>query len=128
MRPGTAPTTQAGTARRSRIPPMAYGVLVVAVFFGGIGIAYAGGAWQTTGRPVGDGRPALQGQAVTEVKGWMAVGDVADAFGVPLEALLVAFDLPADTSPATALKDLESDRFTVMALREWLAEAGPSSP
>jgi hypothetical protein len=39
---------------------------------------------------------------------------------VPLPEILAAFDLPADTPPATALKDLESDQFSVPALREWL--------
>ena len=115
-------------ARHRRIPPVAFGILVVAVFFGGIGVAYAGGAWQTTGRTTGDGRPALQGQSVTEVKGWVAVGDVAETFGVPLGELLAAFGLPADTDPATPLKDLESDAFSVMALREWLAAGADAAP
>jgi hypothetical protein len=118
----------AGRRRRS-IPPVAFGLLVVVVFFGGIGIAYAGGAWQTTGGSMGgSGRPTLQGASSTEVKGWMQVGDVADAFGVPLADVLAAFDLPADTDRTTALKDLESDVFSVPALRAWLAAEGTAAP
>ncbi len=117
---------------RRRIPPMVYGILVVAVFFGGIGIAYAGGAWQTSGRmggqtggeTGGESRPTLQGMSATEVKGWMLIGDVAETFGVPYEDLLAAFELPADTAPGTALKELESELFSVMALREWLVAEG----
>ena len=81
----------------------------------------ASGTFQTTGRTTaGGGRVAPQGESVTEIKGWMAIGDVASAWSVPLPEILAAFDLPADTPPATALKDLESDMFSVRALRDWL--------
>ncbi len=106
---------------RRRIPPVAYGLLVIAVFAGVIGIGMASGTFQTTGRTTADGgRVAPQGESVTEIKGWMAIGDVASAWSVPLPEILAAFDLPADTPPATALKDLESDLFSVRALRDWL--------
>lgn len=132
--PAEAPAPTPAPARRHRrIPPIAYGILVIAVFFGSIGIAYAGGVWQTSGQMGGGGqaggdRPALQGDSATEVKGWMAIGDVAETFGIPLETVLAAFNLPADTDPATALKNLESDAFSVMALREWLAAEGHAAP
>jgi hypothetical protein len=104
-----------------RITPVAYGLLVVVVFAGVIGIGMASGTFQTTGRTTaGGGRVAPQGESVTEIKGWMAIGDVASAWSVPLPEVLAAFDLPADTPPATALKDLESEMFSVSALRDWL--------
>jgi hypothetical protein len=104
-----------------------FGVLVLAVFLGTVGVAAATGAWATTGRTEGgDGRVELAaGADPGEVKGWMTVGDVADAFGVPLADILEAFDLPADTAPSTPVKDLESDAFSVPALRAWLAERAP---
>jgi hypothetical protein len=71
---------------------------------------------------------APQGRTVTEIKGWMAVGDVADAWGVPLPELLAAFGLPAGTPPSAALKDLESDLFSVQALRDWLDARGAATP
>ena len=117
------PTATIEPARpRRRIPPVAYGLLVVAVFAGVIGIGMASGTFQTTGRTTAGGeRVAPQGETVTEIKGWMAVGDVASAWNVPLPEILAAFGLPADTPPATPLKDLESDLFSVPALRDWLA-------
>jgi hypothetical protein len=104
-----------------------FGILVLVVFLGTVGVAAATGTWATTGRTEGGGgRVELAADADPgEVKGWMAVGDVADAFGVPLADILEAFDLPADTAPSTALKDLESDTFEVLALREWLAAQTP---
>lgn len=117
------PTATIEHARpRRRIPPVAYGLLVIAVFAGVIGIGMASGTFQTTGRTTAGGeRVAPQGDTVTEIKGWMAIGDVASAWNVPLPEILAAFSLPADTPPATALKDLESDLFSVSALRDWLA-------
>ena len=114
---------------RRRIPPVAFGVLVIAVFAGVIGIGMASGTFQTTGRTTaGGGRVAPQGETVTEIKGWMAVGDVAAAWNVPLPEILAAFDLSADTPPAAALKDLESDQVSVSALRDWLANREGSTP
>lgn len=109
-----------------RIRPVFFGVLVLAIFLGTVGVAAASGNWATTGMTTGGGRDVtLSGISVTEIKGWMAIGDVADAWGVPLAEALAAFDLPADTAPSTPLKDLESDAFTVSALREWLAAGAP---
>ncbi len=58
----------------------------------------------------------------------MAIGDVADAWNVPLPEVLTAFDLPAATPPTTALRDLESDLFSVTALRDWLEARGGQAP
>ena len=116
-------------AARRRIPPFAYGILVIAVFAGVVGIGMASGTFQTSGRTTAGGeRVAPQGDSVAEIKGWMAVGDVAAAWSVPVPDILAAFDLPADTPPATALKDLESDLFSVTALRDWLEARGGTTP
>jgi hypothetical protein len=128
----TTPATTAATpstATRRRIPPVAYGVLVIAIFAGVIGAGMASGTFLTTGKTTAGGeRVAPQGVTVTEIKGWMALGDVASAWGVPLEEIIAAFELPADTAPATALKDLESDLFSVTALRDWLAARAGQAP
>jgi hypothetical protein len=122
-------TPIARPARHRRIPPVAYGLLVVAVFAGAIGLGMASGTFQTSGRTTAGGeRVAPQGETVTEIKGWMAVGDVAAAWNVPLPELLAAFALPADTPPATALKDLESDLFSVTTLRDWLDARSAATP
>lgn len=108
--------------RTVRLPFAAYAILILAVFGGTVGAAMAAGAWQTSGRTTAGGeRVAPQGVTVTEIKGWMAIGDVAQAWQVPLAELLPAFGLPADTPPSAALKDLESESFSVTALRTWLA-------
>ncbi len=107
--------------RPRRIHPGAYAVLVVAVFAATVGVGAAAGAWQVSGRTTAGGEAvAPQGVDVAEIKGWMAIGDVAAAWSVPLHELLAAFGLPADTPASTAIKDLETDTFSVTALRDWL--------
>jgi len=124
----TTATPQRPVSRR-RIPPVAYGLVVIAVFAGVIGIGMASGTFQTQGKTTAGGeRVAPQGETVSEIKGWMAIGDVATAWSVPLPELLTAFGLPADTAPDTALKDLESDLFSVTALRDWLAVREAAAP
>jgi len=118
--PATTAATSSSPTRR--IAPLAYGILVVTIFAGVVGVGMASGTFLTSGRTTAGGeRVAPQGVTVTEIKGWMALGDVATAWGVPTEEIIAAFRLPADTAPATALKDLESDLFSVTALRDWLA-------
>jgi hypothetical protein len=113
--------TPAAARRGRHLPTAVYGAIVIGVFSGVVAAGAIGGAWQTSGRTMaGAGPMTLQGTSSTEVKGWMAVGDVADAFGVPLGDLLAAFGLDAATSPSTALRDLEGDAFSVAALREWI--------
>jgi hypothetical protein len=122
------PPVPARAAGRRRIPTAAYGILVIAVFAGVIGAGMASGTFLTAGKTTAGGeRVAPQGVTVTEIKGWMTLGDVATAWGVPLEEIIAAFQLPSDTGPATAIKDLESDLFSVTALRYWLAaRTGPT--
>ena len=125
-----------------RVRPIAFGIITIALFAGTVGVTMATGAWQTTGRQgagSGGGSDSVSGggsgtegsAAVGDVKGWMAIGDVAKAAGIDLPEILAAFALPADTPPTTALKDLESDAFSVPALRAWLesrsAAATPAS-
>ena len=125
-----------------RIKPIAFGILTVALFTGTIGVTMATGAWQTTGRTAagagagggggpGSGAasgPVESGSATGDIKGWMTIGAVATTAGVRLPEILAAFALPADTPPETAVKDLESDVFSVTALRAWLTErTGPST-
>jgi hypothetical protein len=125
----TATPAPQAVQRRHRIPPVAYGLLVVAVFAGVISIGMASGSFQTTGRTTsGGGRVEPQGESVAEIKGWMAIGDVADAWSVPLPELLAAFELSPDTAPSTPLKDLESDLFSVQGLRDWLAARDAGAP
>ncbi len=55
----------------------------------------ASGTFQTTGRTTaGGGRVAPQGESVAEIKGWMAIGDVASAWNVPLSEVLADFRPP----------------------------------
>ena len=110
-----------------RLNPYVYGVLVLALFLGSIGAAQAAGWWSTSGKvTTGGERVTPTGANVDEIKGWMTLGDVAKAYGVTVEAIVAEFQLPADTPSTTQIKNLESSKFSVTALRDWLMRrSGP---
>jgi hypothetical protein len=104
-----------------KINPFLYGVVTVIVFLGIIAGFQQAGAWSTSGKVRGSGQRVEPSAAnVTTVKGWMTLEQVSTTFHVPLADILSAFNLPAGTPPGTALKDLESDTFSIPALRTWL--------
>ncbi len=112
------------------IKPIIFGILVLVIFEGLILGFQRAGIWSVSGKVASDGK-AVQPSAedVNSIKGWMTLEQVSTAFDVPLNELLAAFNLPADTPAATAVKDLESDTFSVEGLREWLQSRSlPAQP
>lgn len=85
-----------------------------------------GGGGQGEGSGGGQGAGGGQGQgrgeiAPGEARGWMTLAQVAEANDLDVAEILAAFGLPASTDPATELRDLETETFSVAALRDWLA-------
>lgn len=106
-----------------KVNPFVFGIIVLAVFFGVLGGAKAAGVWSVSGKLDAAGEKLQPtGASVDEIKGWMTLGDVSTAYGVPLAEILAAFELPADTPASTQLKEMESESFSVTGLRTWLAE------
>lgn len=105
-----------------RINPIVYGVLVLTVFFGTILGFQAAGVWSISGKVDASGQ-AIQPSAadVNTIKGWMTLEQITTTYHVSLAELIKQFNLPADTSLTTAIKDLESDLFSVANLRTWLS-------
>jgi hypothetical protein len=89
----------------------------------GGGGGQGGGEGQGGGQGAGGGQGRGSGAiAPGEARGWMTLAQVAEANDIDVGEILDAFDLPASTDPATELRDLESETFSVAALRAWLAE------
>lgn len=110
------------------VHPMAYLLLVLMVFFGVIITAQSMGWWSTSGRTSADGTPIqATGKDPAEIKGWMTVGEVLNAYNVPKEELYIRFGIPADVPETTQLKSLEdiAPNFSVIDLRAWLTERTP---
>lgn len=106
-----------------KINPFVYGVVVLLVFLGVIFGFQQAGIWSVSGKVTGSGeRVAPSASDINTIKGWMTLKDVSVAFDVPVNEILSAFNLPADTPQSTALKDMESETFDITALREWLSK------
>ena len=105
-----------------KIKPAIFGVVTVLVFLGIIWTAQASGFWSVSGKVDASGKAiGPDPENVETIKGWMTLGQIADAYGVQVEDIKAVFSLPADVSADTAVKDLESETFETSALREWLA-------
>lgn len=112
-----------------KINPIVYGAVVLVVFMGVILGFQQAGIWSVSGKVTASGERVQPAAVdVNTIKGWMTLEQVSTAFGIPVGEILSAFDLPADTPPSTALKDLESDTFDIPILRTWLAEQGQTQP
>ena len=104
-----------------RIPPVVYGIFVVVIFFGTILGFQRAGVWSVSGKITSSGEAVQPSAAdVDSIKGWMTLEQIATTYDVSLEDILKQFDLPPDTAPSTAIKDLETDLFSVTNLRDWL--------
>lgn len=106
-----------------RIPPVVFGVLVLALFFGTIFTFQAAGFWSISGKVTSSGeKVAPTGADVSEIKGWMTLEQVVAAYQVPADEIFTHFNLPAKTSLTVQLKSLESETFSVEDLRVYLQE------
>jgi hypothetical protein len=104
-----------------RIRPMIYGVIVLTVFLGIILGFQSAGIWSISGKITSSGEKVQPSAAdVNTIKGWMTLEQISTTFNVPMADILKQFDLPTDTAPSTAIKDLETDLFSVTNLRTWL--------
>jgi len=83
-----------------------YGLLILAILLGGIGVAKAAGVWSVSGKINSDGsKIAVTGTDVSEIKGWMILEDVIKAYNLDKDQLYKDFNLPDDFPVTTALKD-----------------------
>ena len=104
-----------------KINPFIYGVVVLVLFFGVIGVAKATNNWSVSGKISATGeKVAPTGANPDEIKGWMTLADVSKAYNIPLADIVAQFKLPADTPETKQIKELESDTFSTTGFREWV--------
>jgi hypothetical protein len=136
--------------RSAHVPTWAYALVIVAVLTLSIVAAREVGWFTTTGRgstslgaaavagstaepgtragqgEAGDRVAPTAGAVPDEVKGWMTVQQVLDAFPVTKAALYERFGIPAGTATETSVSSLketgELSGFDIPALRTWLGE------
>ena len=88
--------------------------------------AQAAGWFVTTGRTVAGTSERVVptvGSGSADIKGWMTVQQVLDAYPVTVEALYAQFGVPAGTRTSTTLselKELDGVTLDIPALREWI--------
>ena len=98
--------------------------LGLVLFLGTVQGAKLAGVWSSSGRFTSSGQQVqATGADPSEIKGWMTIQQVLDAYQVPRADFDARFKLPANLPASTELKDLESvsPGFSVADVRTWLA-------
>ncbi len=132
---GAQPVPTSPRLRSARVPLWAYLAtlaLVVGVLVAG---AQAAGWFVTSGRTTAGTSERVvpsAGASTADIKGWMTVQQVLDAYPVTEEALYAQFCVPAGTptsSTLAELKEIDGVTLDVPALRAWVdSQASATSP
>jgi hypothetical protein len=125
------PTTPARANRR--IPVFAYVGVVLALIAIMIVGSQSFGWFRTTGQmtsSTGEKVAPVAGAATTDIKGWMTIQQVLDAYPVTKETMYAQFAIPADTVTTTTLSELKEGAIgtlDVPSLRAWIDEGAPAN-
>ncbi|KKM10878.1 hypothetical protein SY88_11305 [Clostridiales bacterium PH28_bin88] len=106
-----------------RVNKLVYIALVLVLFLGVIEGAQAVGYWSVSGKYDLQGNPITpSGKDAGDIKGWMTLQAIMDAYGLSEEEVYRVFHLPPDLSPETPIKDIEkeTEEFSPEKLREWI--------
>jgi hypothetical protein len=98
-------------------------LIAIVFLLGSVSVGQAFGWWQTTGQVL----TTLPSATTEDIKGSSSLSQVSTAFGIPQDELYTLLGLPADISPETKLKELESYN-EVTVVREKVAEYKASHP
>lgn len=124
-------------AKRSRVIPthnkwkslhvniFAYMLIGMLLFFGTCAGAQSAGLWSTSGRVTITGENVTAtGKDPAEIRGFMTVKEVLNAYNVTWDEFSRQFNIPADTPLDSPLNTLEkvAPGFSVTSLRTWLTQ------
>ena len=125
-----APTATAHVNRK--VPVLAYVAILLAV----IGVLVVGsqtvGWFKTTGQmtsSTGEKVAPAAGAATSDIKGWMSIQQVMDAYPVTKDALYAHFGIPTDiptTATLSELKEAGTGTLDVPTLRSWIDDGAPA--
>lgn len=113
------------TWRSLRVNIYIYMFIGILLFLGTCQTAQSMGWWSTSGKVTSTGEKiTATGTDPSEIKGWMTIKEVIEAYKIPWEEFSQQFNIPPDTpldSPLNTLEKINPD-FSVTKLRDWLTE------
>jgi len=126
-----APTRATRASRR--VPVFAYALVLLAV----IGVLVMGtqtlGWFKTTGQmgsSSGERVVPAAGAATSDIKGWMTLQQVLDAYPVTQAELYEHFEIPPDTPTDATLSEVKESGTSAMdipTLRAWIDDGAPTT-
>lgn len=126
------PTPTAPVHASRRIPVAAYVGVVLALIAIMIVGSQSFGWFRTTGQmtsSTAERVAPVAGASTTDIKGWMTIQQVLDAYPVTKDAMYTHFAIPADTATTTTLSELkegEIGTLDVPTLRSWIDDGAPA--
>ena len=69
------------------------------------------------------------GASTSDIKGWMSIQDVLDAYPVTKDVMYAHFAIPADTPTTTTLSELNEGEVATVdipSLRSWIDDGAPA--
>lgn len=126
------PQPTPSTHGNRRIPVLAYVGILLAL----IGVLLYGsqslGWFKTTGQMTsssGEKVAPAAGAATSEIKGWMSIQEVLDAYPVTKATMYAHFGIPSETATTTTLSELKEGAvgsIDVPSLRTWIDDGAPA--
>jgi hypothetical protein len=100
-----------------------FSLVGLALFMGTCQGAQTMGWWSTSGGGGDNQQAGPTGADSSEIKGWMTIKQVIDAYKLTPDEFYKHFKIPAGTPSDTPLNQLEkiAEGFSVTTVREWLA-------
>lgn len=87
---------------RTFIKPLVFALVVMGIFFGGLGIGKATGIGEFKPEPIAKGQTIN----VDEIKGYMTLQEVSDYTKIPLDELYEKLEIPKEVPPTTKMKEV----------------------
>jgi hypothetical protein len=139
-RQNTISNLQPRKARNDRVTPTYYRwkttsvnayiftILGLVLLLGTVGVAKGLNVWSTSGKLTGSGEKiTATGTNTSEIKGFMTIKEVLDAYQVPQQEFYAKFGIPEDLPVTAQIKEIEkvAPAFSTSGLRDWLAQRKP---
>jgi hypothetical protein len=115
-----------------RIPVLVYVGVLLAVIAALVVGSQSLGWFRTTGQMTassGERVAPAAGASTSDIKGWMSIQDVLDAYPVTKDVMYAHFAIPADTPTTTTLSELNEGEVATVdipSLRSWIDDGAPA--
>jgi len=89
--------------KKSNLKPLQVGIIILLIYFGGIGISAVAGLYNLRPTPITAETVIADPD---QLKGYMTISEVSSAMGLPLDEIYKRLEIPRDLSADTTMKEI----------------------